>query len=163
MLPREPAPAPAGLAAWLPRYEWTAGGERHTGRVGCDRLSRLATGTGVSLLTVLSFDLAGGQLGDGDPVSVASEADTVYGTAGSLYLADSAGAGPQPGWGGRWGSVRAQTDNYQFDTTGSGRPRYVAAGSVPGSLLNQFPSGRVTSGWPPPGPAPAPPSRPSTC
>ncbi|RZU72362.1 beta propeller domain-containing protein [Micromonospora kangleipakensis] len=130
--------ARAGLDAWLPRYAWTAAEERHTGRVGCDRLSRPAAATGTALLTVLSFDLTTGRLGDGDPVTVASDADTVYGTAGSLYLAGASGAG--------WRSGRAdprrpgpeRTDIYQFDTGGPGRPRYVAAGSVPGSLLNQY-------------------------
>ncbi|MCI4063338.1 beta-propeller domain-containing protein [Micromonospora sp. R77] len=131
--------AKAGLDAWLPGYEWTDGvGTRHAGRVGCDRLSRPATGTGTALLTVLSFDLATGSLGDGDPVSVAADADTVYGTAGSLYLAGQT----NPGWPtGRVGLRRPgpeRTEIYQFDATGPGHPRYLAAGSVPGTLVNQY-------------------------
>ncbi|MFU8851338.1 beta-propeller domain-containing protein [Micromonospora sp. SL1-18] len=129
--------AKAGLDAWLPRYEWTAGDERHTGRVGCDRLSRPADSTGTSLLTVLSFDLATGRLGDGDPVSVASDADLVYGTPGSLYLAGSAGPGPRT-WNRPWRPEAVRTEIYQFDTGGPGRPRYVAAGSVPGTPINQY-------------------------
>ncbi|MDZ5444125.1 beta-propeller domain-containing protein [Micromonospora sp. 4G57] len=130
--------ARAGLDAWLPRYEWTAGGERHSGRVGCDRLSRPATTSGTALLTVLSFDLATGRLGDGDPVTVASDADTVYGTADSLYLAGAGGAGWRPGWGGMRRPGPERTDIYRFDTADPGRPRYAAAGSVPGTLLNQY-------------------------
>ncbi|MFC4149308.1 beta-propeller domain-containing protein [Micromonospora mangrovi] len=130
--------ARAGLDAWLPRYEWTADGERHVGRVGCDRLSRPTTGSGVGLLTVLSFDLATGRLGDGDPVSIAADADTVYGTTDALYLAGPAGPVRQPGWTGPRRAGPERTAIYQFDATGPGHPRYVAAGSVPGTLLNQY-------------------------
>ncbi|MER7459040.1 beta-propeller domain-containing protein [Micromonospora sp. NPDC126480] len=133
------AVAAAGIDAWLPAYEWSAGTERRTGQVGCDRLSRPTTTTGTSVLTVLSFDLAADRLTDGDPVSVAADADTVYGTGTSLYLAGERhlGGPPRPG---RW--VRptgpSVTDIYQFDTGAAGRPRYVAAGSVPGWLVNQY-------------------------
>ncbi|NJP30504.1 beta-propeller domain-containing protein [Micromonospora thermarum] len=133
------AVAAAGIDAWLPAYEWTAGAERRTGRVGCDRLSRPATATGSSVLTVLSFDLTADRLADGDPVSVAADADTVYGTGNSLYLAAQrvVGGEPVPG---RWlrPTGASVTDIYQFDTGSPGRPRYVAAGSVPGWLVNQY-------------------------
>ncbi|QGN46221.1 hypothetical protein GKC29_04755 [Micromonospora sp. WMMC415] len=133
------AVAAAGIDAWLPAYEWTAGAERRTGRVGCDRLSRPATATGSSVLTVLSFDLTADRLADGDPVSVAADADTVYGTGGSLYLAAQrvVGGEPVPG---RWLRPTGPfvTDIYQFDTGSPGRPRYVAAGTVPGWLVNQY-------------------------
>ncbi|MEV2237833.1 beta-propeller domain-containing protein [Micromonospora sp. NPDC049891] len=131
--------ARAGVEAWLPEYEWTAGPERHTGRVGCDRLSRPERMTGSSTLTVLSFDLTRDRLGDGDPAAVAADADTVYGTATSLYLA---GQRPTPNTGGipRWrpSSADQVTDIYQFDTAAPGRPRFLAAGSVPGWLINQY-------------------------
>ncbi|GIJ22075.1 beta-propeller domain-containing protein [Micromonospora lutea] len=130
--------ARAGVEAWLPEYEWTAGAERHTGRVGCDRLSRPDRMTGSSTLTVLSFDLTSDRLGDGDPVAVAADADTVYGTATSLYLA---GQRPTPITGTpRWrpSATEQVTDIYQFDTAAPGRPRFLAAGSVPGWLINQY-------------------------
>lgn len=128
----------AGIDAWLPAYEWTAGAEHGSGRVGCDRLSRPQTGAGSTVLTVLSFDLTADRLTDGDPVSVAAGADTVYSTGDSLYLAGqrylAASSTPdrQPGQIGT-----SVTNIYQFDTT-SGRPRYVAAGTVPGRLINQY-------------------------
>ncbi|GIJ78948.1 Secreted protein containing C-terminal beta-propeller domain [Micromonospora phaseoli] len=130
--------ARAGVEAWLPEYEWTAGDERHTGRVGCDRLSRPKRMTGSSTLTVLSFDLTTDRLGDGDPVAVAADADTVYGTATGLYLA---GQRPMatpttPRW--RPSSADQVTEIYQFDTAAPGRPRFLAAGSVPGWLINQY-------------------------
>ena len=127
-----------GIESWLPEYEWTSGDERHTGRVDCDRLSRPKRMTGTSMLTVLSFDLGADRLGDGDPVSVAADATTVYGTASSLYL-----AGQQPRREAgllRWRpAVRDQvTEIFQFDTATPGRPRYLAAGAVPGWLINQY-------------------------
>ncbi|MEU2664002.1 beta-propeller domain-containing protein [Micromonospora sp. NPDC007220] len=132
--------AAAGVEAWLPAYEWTAGAERHTGRVGCDRLSRPPAWSGTSMLTVLSFDLAGDRLGDGDPVSVAADATTVYGTGSSLYLAGERPVPPRPG--SFRGDVRRPgpqvTEIHRFDTGAPGRPRYVASGSVPGSLINQY-------------------------
>ncbi|GAA2713837.1 beta-propeller domain-containing protein [Micromonospora olivasterospora] len=131
--------ADADLDAWLPAYEWTEGDRRGAGRVGCDRLSATADSTGTSLLTVLSFDLTTGHLGDGDPVSVAADADTVYGTARSLYLAgvrERAGRPWRTGWVPSAGP--AATAIYQFDTAAPGRPRYLAAGTVPGTLVNQY-------------------------
>ncbi|MER5700432.1 beta-propeller domain-containing protein [Micromonospora sp. NPDC002296] len=131
--------ARAGLDAWLPTYDRTEGGRSEAGRVGCDRLSATADSTGTAVLTVLSFDLATGRLGDGDPVSVAGDADTVYGTAGSLYLA---GQQQRPGQlrpRGRPGSSGdATTVIHQFDTGTPGRPRYLASGAVPGTLINQY-------------------------
>ncbi|WP_025618071.1 beta-propeller domain-containing protein [Salinispora cortesiana] len=133
------AVADAGIEAWLPAYEWSAGAEHGSGRVDCDRLSRPQTGTGSAVLTVLSFDLTADRLTDGDPVSVAAAADTVYSTGDSLYLAGQRqlAAPPTPG---RWPDQTGTsvTDIYQFDTTAAGRPRYVAAGTVPGRLINQY-------------------------
>ncbi|SIQ54227.1 beta-propeller domain-containing protein [Micromonospora avicenniae] len=130
--------AAAGIEAWLPAYRWTAGAERHSGRVGCDQLSRPADATGNSVVTVLSFDLAAERLGDGDPVSLVADAATLYGTANNLWLAGwrGPGEGARPTWwGGRSG---ASTVLHQFDTSGPGRPRYLASGSVPGWLVNQY-------------------------
>ncbi|RKN46277.1 beta-propeller domain-containing protein [Micromonospora endolithica] len=131
--------AAAGLDAWLPAYEWTAGPQRYTGRVGCDRLSRPERFTGSSMLTVLSFDLNGDRLGDGDPVSVAADAHTVYATGESLYLAGQRELGARPE--SRrlpWTVDEVATDIYRFDTSAPGRPRYAAAGSVPGWLVDQY-------------------------
>ncbi|WP_433388803.1 beta-propeller domain-containing protein [Micromonospora sp. KLBMP9576] len=130
--------AEAGVDAWLPAYEWTAGTQRHVGRVGCDRLSRPPAWSGTSMLTVLSFDLTGDRLGDGDPVSVAADASTVYGTGTGLWLAGERAVdrpGPPRG---RWLPGRQVTEIHQFDTGSPGRPRYVAAGTVPGTLVNQY-------------------------
>ncbi|HZN17395.1 MAG TPA: beta-propeller domain-containing protein [Micromonosporaceae bacterium] len=131
----------AGLDDWLPRYQIQQDGRTTTGRVGCDAVSRPALYTGTSMVTVLSFDLGGASLQSGDPVTVVADGDTVYSNGTSLYVANDQ----------RWRAVPAnatdagkpvrvdeRTELYKFDTAGSGRPRHVASGSVPGWLLNQY-------------------------
>ncbi|MER7892150.1 beta-propeller domain-containing protein [Micromonospora sp. NPDC094482] len=126
---------------WLPRYEVTSGGRTSTGRVGCDRVSRPAIYSGTSLVTVLSFDLGAATLDGGDPVTVIADGDTVYSNGPRLYVANDQ----------RWrvlpmltarnlapGPKDETTEIYQFDTSGAGAPRYVAAASVPGWLINQY-------------------------
>ncbi|MEU4566169.1 beta-propeller domain-containing protein [Micromonospora sp. NPDC023956] len=129
----------APLEDWLPRYEWTDGGGRRSGQFPCDRLSRPTGHTGTALLNLLSFDLGTGRLGDGDPVGVTAEGETVYATAASLYVADHrlgrAGTTRKLGSGAAAGPV---TGLHRFDLTAPGRPRYVASGAVPGHLLNQY-------------------------
>ncbi|MEO3927381.1 beta-propeller domain-containing protein [Micromonosporaceae bacterium B7E4] len=131
----------APIDAWLPRYQTSTGGQTSTGRVGCDRLSRPAVYSGTSLVTLLSFDLGAASLGDGDPVTVAADGETVYSNGSRLYLASDQ----------RWRVLPAltsgdrapdpkdeQTDIYQFDISGPDRPRYVTAATVPGWLVNQY-------------------------
>ncbi|WP_422772557.1 beta-propeller domain-containing protein [Plantactinospora sp. WMMC1484] len=129
------------IDAWLPRYQTSTGGQTSSGQVGCDRLSRPAVYSGTSLVTLLSFDLGATALGDGDPVSVVADGDTVYSNGSRLYIASdqrwrvlptlTAGdRAPDP--------KDEQTEIYQFDTSGPGRPRYVTAASVPGWLINQY-------------------------
>jgi hypothetical protein len=129
----------AGLDAWLPQYESEGGGVTTAGRVPCTAVSRPARYSGTNLLTVLTFDLSASTLGTGDPVSVVADGDTVYGTTTSLYVASGQTTGPfgvaepmyAPG-------VGADTQIYRFDITGSGAPRFVASGSVPGYLVDQY-------------------------
>jgi uncharacterized secreted protein with C-terminal beta-propeller domain len=135
----------AGVADWLPRYELTEGGRTTTGRVPCDRLSRPTSYSGASMLSILTFDLSASGLGDGDPLTVIADGDTVYGTGTSLYVASDQRWRFQPWFGdGRLPAQRRNvapeqtTDLFKFDTTGSGRPRFVAGGSVPGWLINQY-------------------------
>jgi hypothetical protein len=128
----------AGPDDWLPRYQVTAGGTTTKGRVDCGAVFRPATYTGASMLTVLTFDLTSPALGTGDPVTVVADGDTVYSNGSSLYVANDQ----------RWRAVPLRgrpavvpdqrTELYKFDISGTGRPRYVAAGSVPGWLINQY-------------------------
>jgi hypothetical protein len=129
----------AKITDWLPRYEVTSDGRTTSGRVGCERMSRPTAYSGTAMLTLLSFDLEGA-LGDGDPVTLMADGQTVYSNGPSLYVASDR----------RWTAMRWRADPrattpvdqttevYKFDTSGSGTPRYVAGGTVKGVPLNQY-------------------------
>jgi hypothetical protein len=123
--------------AWQPAYEVTTGGSTAKGRVGCDRINRPAEYSGTSMVTVLSFDLAAAALGDGDPVSVVADGDTVYSTGDSLYIANDQ-RWQQWTWRADRRTVPATTEIHRFDTAGAGRPSYAATGNVRGWLVNQY-------------------------
>ncbi|MEV0269516.1 beta-propeller domain-containing protein [Hamadaea sp. NPDC050747] len=113
------------IDAWLPKF--TSDGT--PGTVDCGDVRHPATFSGSELVTVLSFDLSAGRLADGVPASVFADAETVYGSGTHLYLANDE----------RWRGVgtTGKTELYMFDITGR-QPRYVAAGTVSGWLLNQY-------------------------
>jgi hypothetical protein len=115
----------AGLDDLLPRYSVsTKDGTVHR-RVDCTSVTRPAIYSGTSMLTILTLDLSRPSLGTGDPVTIAADATTVYANGPSLYL-----AGPAGDW--------SATQLYAFDSSGTGRPRYLASGRVPGHLLSQY-------------------------
>jgi uncharacterized secreted protein with C-terminal beta-propeller domain len=130
----------APLQQWLPSYTVDAAGRQTTGRVDCHAVSRPDTYSGASLLTLLSFDLAASTLGNGDPTSLVADGDTAYATATSLYVAsDDRWRTPVTLRPGRAESAtNEQTTLYKFTIAGTGRPRYVAGGKVPGWLLNRY-------------------------
>jgi uncharacterized secreted protein with C-terminal beta-propeller domain len=76
------------LDAWLPKIEITdASGTVKKDTVACERVSHPADYTGTSLLTVHTLDLAQGVTAAGtNPISLAADGDTVYGTGTSLYV-----------------------------------------------------------------------------
>jgi hypothetical protein len=139
----------AGLSQWLPRYSVTTGAAKRTGLVDCASVSHPAAAsyTGNSMLTVLTFDLSGSSLGNGAPVTVVADGDTVYSDGTSLYIASrewaaqpvtgTTGAGVS--YGGTADVMPAAspgyTGIYKFDISGPGRPVYEASGTVPGWLL----------------------------
>ena len=124
--------------AWLPGYAVTTDGRTTEGHVPCDRVRRPTSYSGTSMVTVLTFDLTAPELGTGDPLCVVADGDTVYGTGTSLYLAADQ----------RWRTMmwradpnalaRQHTDIYRFEFDGRSSPRYAAAGTVPGWLVNQY-------------------------
>jgi len=130
----------SSISDWLPRYQLSANGHRSSGElVDCTAVSHPASYSGASMLTILTVDLAH-ELGTGEPVSIAADGNTVYGSGPNLYVADDhlvrgVGFGPvdRPAPGGR-----QRTEIYQFDVSGAGRPAHVASGSVAGSLLSQY-------------------------
>ena len=149
-----------GMADWLPRFEVTTAGTTQRGQVSCTDVSRPATYTGTNLLTVLTFDLGSDALGTGQPVTIAADGDTVYATGTSLYIASDQRwrtPGPamapvpprlaQPGAGGAPAAppdaggppaAPPPTMIYRFDISHPGRPAYVATGTVPGYLVDQY-------------------------
>jgi Beta propeller domain len=139
----------AGISQWLPRYSVTTGAVTQTGLVDCASVSHPAAAsyTGSSMLTVLTFDLSASSLGNGEPVTIVADGDTVYSDGTSLYIASREWA-VQPAMGTTGLSeTDAQsadvmptaspgyTGIYKFDISGTGRPVYEASGSVPGWLL----------------------------
>lgn len=157
----------APVRSWLPRYALTVGAAARTGQVDCAATSHPAAATysGTSMLTVLTFDLSSDTLGDGAPVTVVADGDTVYSNGSSLYIANDrqwsvppagvlppAGTAPgaAPTAAGEPAPVSAPatppatappvtpqqyTGLYKFDISGQGRPVYEASGVVPGWLL----------------------------
>jgi len=131
---------------WLPRYEVEAGGDERSGAIDCGALRRPEIFSGTSMLTVLSFDLTSpgpgvGVFGSGDPATIVADGDLVYSNGASLYVANDQRwrAVARPGTGARpFRPQDVSTEIYRFDTSASGPPNYVAAGSVPGTLVNQY-------------------------
>ncbi|MER6513081.1 beta-propeller domain-containing protein [Nonomuraea sp. NPDC001636] len=81
----------APLSAWLPTVEITGGsGAVKKDTVRCERVSHPADYTGTSLLTVHSIDLTQDVAATGtEPISLAADGDTVYGSGTSLYVASN--------------------------------------------------------------------------
>ncbi len=121
-------PLRARRAGWVPNATLR---NRRTGRkrtraiVACDDVRRTPRFTGAGMLTVLTVDLERG-LPAIDADSVMTNADTVYASPTSLYVATNGG----------W--LRDDTSIHRFDVTGPQQTDYRASGQVPGELLNQF-------------------------
>ncbi|HEV7752058.1 MAG TPA: beta-propeller domain-containing protein [Baekduia sp.] len=105
------------------------------GVVACDDVRRPGAFSGLGLLTVLTVDLDRG-LYDVDRDAIMAGAETVYGSATSLYVASR-----------RWvpGLADAtdvpsgtRTEIHRFDASQPGATTYAGSGTVPGFVLNQF-------------------------
>ncbi|GAA4243659.1 beta-propeller domain-containing protein [Dactylosporangium darangshiense] len=137
--------AGAPVESWLPQWAAVdATGKRTEGRVDCGAVSLPDSYSGTSMLTITTFDLAAPALGLGDPVTIAADGGIVYANGPSLYVANDQ----------RWRTympmakrgvaadavvaVPQRTQLFKFTVAGAARPRYVAAGEVPGWLLNQY-------------------------
>ena len=120
----------APLSAWLPKYTITSGGATTTHTVDCNQVSHPASFSGTSMLTIYTLNMAD-LASDPNPVSVAADGDTVYGTTDSLYLASTSYGYccPEPA---------ATTQIHRFDISGTGAPTYLGSGTVSGNLLDRF-------------------------
>ena len=134
MLANKDVVAKSAIDDWLPTYRLQTGTGTTTGQLtDCADVHHPVDYTASAMLTVLTFDLTR-DLGRGDPVTIVADGDTVYGTGANLYVADdhvAHGMGAAPVTGG-------QTELYQFDISGTGKPVHVASGRVDGTLLNQY-------------------------
>ena len=78
----------------------------------------------VSTVTVLTV---GDDLTDLQPVSVQGNAETVYASTDSLFVASSS-----------WDEAGSRTDVHRFALSGAGPAEYTGSGRAPGHLLDQF-------------------------
>jgi hypothetical protein len=128
----------ARLATWLPGGLVT---NKRTGRksgrhlVACSAVRRPRSFSGLGMLTVLTIDMDKG-LPWVDSDAVMTDAQTVYGSPSSLYVATQ-----------RWIDAATPPDQlptsvttqiHKFDATDSQSTTYGATGEVRGHLLNQF-------------------------
>lgn len=130
---------------WLPyAVHETADGRTDEGALlACDTVNRPATFSGLGMLSVLTVDVATGDLAlDPDRnVAVLAGGDTVYASPESLYVATTRWID--------WGAISSEevrrerqsevtTDIHRFDLGVGERAEYRASGQVPGTLLSQW-------------------------
>lgn len=82
------------------------------------------------LLNIVQLDLRGGA-SSGAGAAGFSQQSTLYASEGAIYLADAGLPGLEPGW-------QSASLIRKFELQAAGRPRFVAAGTVRGTVLNQF-------------------------
>jgi beta propeller domain-containing protein len=128
----------ARLAKWVPRGVLTrraTGGKRTRRLVACRAVRRPAAFSGVDMMTVLTVDLERG-LPAVDSDGLMTDADTVYASTGSLYVATQ-----------RWSDALVEdgeppdgvrTAIHRFDASERGVTSYVSSGEVRGFLVSQW-------------------------
>ncbi len=126
---------------WIPHAQLgTPGGDPGSPAplLDCRQIAEPPAPSGLSTLAVVTLDLAG-DLQATSAAGVVASGETVYASTDRLVVATSP-------WG-RWiqpfaGRVdtpdQLRTDLHTFDITDPAATTYVASGSVPGVLLNQF-------------------------
>ncbi|MCW2998702.1 MAG: benzoate transporter [Solirubrobacterales bacterium] len=101
----------------------------------CDQVRHPRSFSGTGLLTVMTIDLDRG-LYSVDRDAVMAGAQTVYGSAGSLYVASQRYSAALED--GRSVPAAATTEIHRFDASRDGVTTYKATGEVPGFVLNQY-------------------------
>jgi uncharacterized secreted protein with C-terminal beta-propeller domain len=120
------------IGRWLPQGHFRSriSGRRWTRKlVGCRAVRHPSSFSGLDMLTVLTIDLDKG-LWATDRDAILSDAETVYASATSLYVATRALSAS-----GVYGDT---TSIHRFDASTPRSTTYAASGAVPGELLNQF-------------------------
>jgi uncharacterized secreted protein with C-terminal beta-propeller domain len=130
--------AHAGLRTFVPATtiaSKVSGRTYRRGVVGCGAIRRPDQFSGLGLLTVLTVDLDRG-LYDIDRDAIMAGAQTVYGSATSLYVASQRyvpglrDAGDVPGG--------MRTEIHRFDASRPGVTTYAGSGTVPGFVVNAY-------------------------
>lgn len=100
----------------------------------CNDVYRPAVFSGLGMLTILTVNLADG-LTSASAESLMADAQVVYGSQTSLYIASQRWVDPELPYD-QLGSQSTVID--RFDVTDPDATAFLAVGSVPGYLLNQF-------------------------
>ncbi|ANS79938.1 hypothetical protein SGUI_2542 [Serinicoccus hydrothermalis] len=133
------------LDDWLPHLQ-TIQGTRSAGTelaVPCEDIARPPEFSGLSTMSVLTFDLDDAQLDVTSSTGVVAAGSTVYASTDRLVVATgaweawAAADGPDSSIMPRGGGAQS-TSLHTFDLTEAGSTDYLASGSVDGRLLNQF-------------------------
>ena len=118
------------------RFRSRLSGRRFSGPVAsCDDIAHPARFSGLGMVTILTIDLDRG-LAAARTDALMADAQLVYGSQDSLYIATERWIGPTTPVAQLPSSQMTQID--RFDATAPDRTTYVASGEVPGYLLNQF-------------------------
>jgi hypothetical protein len=125
-------------AGWVParRFRSFLTGRRYTRRVApCASIRRPAQFSGAGMLSIITIDLDKGLYTAGSQ-AVLADAQVVYGSTTSLYVATQRWIPPQTSV--DQVPVSPSTVIDKFDATNPDATTFAAAGEVPGYLLNQF-------------------------
>jgi Beta propeller domain len=124
-------------SGWLPRSRFASrisGRHRTRTMVACRAVRRPPAFSGLGTVSILTIDLDKG-LWEVDADAVMTDAQTVYGSTGHLYVATQRWIDPQTG---ATDLPTTRTLIHRFDVSDPDRTTYEASGEVPGYLLNQY-------------------------
>jgi hypothetical protein len=123
---------------WVPTWKFADArtGRRFTRQIAaCGDIRRPVQFSGLGMLNILTVDFGKG-LQAAQSTSLMADAQIVYGSQSSLYIATQQWMSPQLSVGQLPSSQDTVID--KFDVTDPDTTTYVASGEVPGYLLNQF-------------------------
>jgi hypothetical protein len=128
----------AHASGWVParRFHSFVTGHRYTRLLAaCSAVRRPAQFSGVGMLSILTINLDRGLYAT-DSTALMADAQVVYGSASSLYVATQRWINPLTPATSVPSSPETVID--QFDATNPEHTTLIASGEVPGYLLNQF-------------------------
>jgi hypothetical protein len=133
------------LDDWLPDYQLDANGSTTSGPLlSCERAHRPAEFSGFDMVSIVDLDLGAGLAGAVDRIDAAgvlAGGQTVYSSVDRMYVATTKWAGidvvDDATRVAEW-NEDYETDIHSFAIAAGEPTRYVASGTIDGSLLNQF-------------------------